>query len=168
MPRMPAALVAGDVTLVPAGADQLAAVERLQQAAYARNRDLLGQEPLPLQADYAAILRDHEVWVTPGAEPGQLDAVLILEVDGVAGDDDDAILIWSIAADPSAQQRGLGRKLLAAAEVRARDLGRGRIRLYTGEPLTHLIHWYGRNGYEVERTEVLPDRRIVHMLKTLA
>ena len=132
MPRMPAALVAGDMTLVAAGADQLSAVERVQRAAYARNRDMLGLEPLPLQADYAAILRDHEVWVKPGAEPG------------------------------------LGRKLLAAAEVRARDLGRGRIRLYTGEPLTHLIDWYGRNGYEVERTEVLPDRRIVHMLKTLA
>ncbi len=164
---MPAALVAGDVTLVRASADQSAAVEHLQQAAYARNREQLGLEPLPLQADYAVILRDHEVWVKPGRDAGILEAVLILETDWGHAESDD-ILIWSIASAPGVQQGGLGRALLACAEVRASELGRGRIRLYTGAPLTHLIDWYGRNGYEVERTEILPDRTIVHMLKTLA
>mgnify|MGYP001825445418 FL=1 len=164
---MPAARVAGDVMLVRASEDQLAAVERLQQAAYARNRALLGLEPLPLQADYAAILRDNEVWVKLGIDVGTLEAVLILETDRDHAESDD-ILIWSIASAPSAQQGGLGRALLACAETRARALGRSMIRLYTGQPLTHLIDWYARNGYEVEHTEILPDRTIVHMLKTLA
>jgi hypothetical protein len=35
----------------------LEAVVALQRAAYARNRSLLGVEPLPLLADYASILR---------------------------------------------------------------------------------------------------------------
>ncbi len=36
-----------------ATADDLSAVTALQQAAYAKNRVLLGVEPLPLTADYA-------------------------------------------------------------------------------------------------------------------
>jgi len=39
--------------------------------------------------------------------------------------------------------------------------------LYTGQRLTHLIDWYARNGYEVERAETLPDRTVIHMLKQL-
>ncbi len=160
--------MADDVTLVRADRDHLAAVKRLQRAAYARNRDLLGLEPLPLLADYAAIFRDHEVWIKSADQAGTLDAALILETDRPVVDGCSDILIWSVATAPTAQQRGLGRALLQCADARARQLGRDKIRLYTGQPLTHLIDWYTRNGYEVERIEPLPDRTIVHMLKTLA
>ena len=77
------------------------------------------------------------------------------------------VLIWSIAADPAAQGAGLGRTLLAAADERARQLGRTVIRLYTGTPLRHLIDWYGRHGYVVERIEALSGRSITHMIKHL-
>ena len=80
----------------------------------------------------------------------------------------DDLLIWSIATDPAAQPSGLGRALLAAAEVRARELGCTVMRLYTGTPLTHLVAWYGRHGYAVERLEALSDRSITHMIKHLA
>lgn len=46
-----------------AGPDDLAAITALQHAAYAPNRVLLGVEPLPLQADYQAVLRDYDVWL---------------------------------------------------------------------------------------------------------
>ena len=93
---------------------------------------------------------------------GQLDGVLILEPRP------DDLLIWSIATAPAAQKRGVGRTLLAATEERARALGRGVIRLYTGEPLTGNIAWYQRHGYAVERVEALAaNRRIVHMSKKL-
>ena len=49
--------------------------------------------------------------------------------------------------------------MLAFAETRARELGRTCIRLYTGEPLTGNIAWYGRHGYAHERTEDMGDRR---------
>ena len=165
---MTEALVADDVRLVRADPDHLAAVERLQRAAYACNRELLGLEPLPLLADYAAIFRDHEVWIKPGNQVGIIDAALILETNRPVADGDADILIWSVATAPAAQQSGLGRALLHCAETRARQLGRDKIRLYTGQSLTHLIDWYARNGYEMERIEALPDRTIVHMLKTLA
>jgi ribosomal protein S18 acetylase RimI-like enzyme len=133
------------------------AVEALQNAAYARNRALLGVEPLPLQADYGQIFATKEVWLAE--ENTTLRGVLILE----ARPDD--LLIWSIAAAPDAQRQGLGQIMLDAAEVRAHQLGRDVIRLYTGAVLETLIGWYRRHGYEIERQELLPDRCITHMIK---
>ena len=151
-------LTSGDIVLRRAVPSDLDAVVALQRAAYARNRELLGVEPLPLMADYEEIFRDYEVWVT--AE-GAISGVLILEPRA------DDLLIWSIAADTARQKAGLGRTMLAAAELRARELGLATMRLYTGTTLQHLIDWYGRNGYAVERIEQLSDRAIAHMVKQL-
>ena len=57
--------------------------------------------------------------------------------------------------------------MLAAAEIRARELGRATMRLYTGAILHHLTGWYGRHGYAIERIEELPDRTIAHMAKRI-
>lgn len=153
----------GGVALTRAGPDDCPAVERLQRAAYALNRELLGVEPMPLQADYDDIFRDHEVWIKPGEKSGDVDAALILETDRP-----DDILIWSVSTAPEVQKNGLGHTLLKCAEQRARELGRDRIRLYTGQPLTHLVAWYSRHGYAVERIEEMADRTAVHMIKHLA
>lgn len=151
-------LVAGGLSLRRGGIDDLDAVLALQQAAYARNRALLGREPLPLLADYQDIFRDYEVWL---AEDDGLAGVLIVQPRP------DDLLIWSVAANPDRQARGLGKDLLLAAEVRARELDRDVVRLYTGAVLQHLIDWYGRHGYRVERIEQLSDRAITHMMKPL-
>ena len=151
-------LTIGDLVLRRASDADIDAVIALQRAAYARNRELLGVEPLPLQADYASIFRDYEVWV---AGDDAITGVLILEPRPAD------LLIWSISADPRRQQAGLGQAMLAAAEVRARALGLGTMRLYTGTLLRHLVDWYGRHGYAVERIEELSDRSVTHMLKHL-
>src|SRR5690606_31290119 len=128
-----------------------------QRAAYAESREILGLEPLPLQADYAGILASKETWLAcDGDRPV---AALIVEVEG------EALLIWSIAVDPARQRSGLGRALLAAAGERAAALRIPTIRLYTGETLTHLVAWYRRHGFALERVEALADRRIVHLSK---
>jgi ribosomal protein S18 acetylase RimI-like enzyme len=137
----------------------LPAIVALQHAAYAKNRPLLGVEPRPLLVDYADILNSHEVWLTDGADGP--DGVLILQAAP------EHLLIWSIATSPTLQGRGLGRRLLAEAEARTRELGLSTLRLYTGEPLTGNIAWYERHGYVRERVEQLDDRRIVHMVKHL-
>lgn len=140
-------------------ASELDRIVAVQRAAYARNRPILGVEPLPLLADYREIMRTMEVWLA--GEGGAVAGVLILEPR------DNDLLIWSVSTDPAMQGRGLGAKLLAAAEARARELGRAVVRLYTGTPLTHLVAWYGRHGYAVERIEAMPDRSITHMIKAL-
>ena len=154
-----ALLQSGDLTLRRAGSADLPSLVALQQAAYAKNRPLLGVEPLPLLADYAEIMRDMEVWLLE--RDGCIAAALILEPRA------DDLLIWSVASDPATQRAGIGRALLTAAEVRAQQLGRTVVRLYTGTPLAHLFAWYGRNGYAVERIEALSDRSITHMVKGL-
>ncbi|WP_406854905.1 GNAT family N-acetyltransferase [Alsobacter sp. KACC 23698] len=150
--------MSGLASLRRATPDDLGALVALQRAAYAQNRALLGVEPLPLQADYEAVLRDWEVWLADG--PAGLAGALILELRP------DDLLIWSVAADPGAQRSGFGNRLLAAAEERARQLGRTAIRLYTGQALTHNVAWYSRKGYRVESVEPMPDRILVHMVKT--
>jgi len=139
--------------------DDLAGVVVLQRAAYAKNRELLGVEPLPLLADYAQIFHDYEVWLAE--RDGALDGVLILEPRP------NDLLIWSVAVAPQAQSRGVGNTMLAFAEMRARELRRTCIRLYTGQPLTFNIAWYTRHGYAHESTEDMGDRVRVNLIKHL-
>jgi N-acetylglutamate synthase-like GNAT family acetyltransferase len=147
------------VKLRRADTGDLAAIVALQRAAYAKNRPILGVEPLPLLVDYADILKSHEVWLAERA--GELEGVLILQAHA------DHLLIWSVAITPALHGRGLGKTLLTDAEARARELGLAHLRLYTGEPLTGNIAWYERHGYVRERIEDLGDRRVVHMVKDL-
>jgi GNAT superfamily N-acetyltransferase len=147
------------MTLRRAVAGDLPAVTALQRAAYAKNRPLLGVEPLPLLADYAQVFADYEVYLAE--QDGTLEGVLILEPRA------EDLLIWSVATAPAAQGRGVGNRLLAFAETRTRELGLSRIRLYTGEPLMANIAWYTRHNYAHERLEDMGDRRIVHLIKQL-
>jgi ribosomal protein S18 acetylase RimI-like enzyme len=142
-----------------AHADEAGKIATFQRAAYQRNRAILGVEPIPLKADYAKILSDYEVWLHENGDA--LTGVLILELRL------DDLLIWSVATAPEARQAGLGNRLMAAAETRARALGKDVIRLYTGELLVDNVAWYQRRGFAIERAEALSDRRIVHMKKTI-
>ena len=153
-------LVSDNLELRRAGPDDYDGLVALQRRSYSRNRELLGVEPLPLQADYHAVLAAKEVWVAEGRSG--LAAALVVEPR------DDDLLIESLAVDPAAQNRGYGRALLRAAVARAKALGYTSVRLYTGSPLTHLISWYGRHGFKIERTEAMSDRSITHMVMTIA
>jgi len=135
----------------------LLAVTALQHAAYAKNRPIIGIEPLPLTVDYAEVLTTYEVWLAE--RNGNLDGVLILEPRS------DDLLLWSIAVSPAAQGCGLGNRLLDATDERARELSFTTVRLYTGEKLVHNIAWYERHGFVRERLETLGERRLVHMVK---
>ena len=147
------------MTLRRATVDDLPAVVALKQAAHAKNRVILGVEPLPLLADYGQVFADYEVYLAE--HDGALDGVLILEPRA------DDLLIWSVATAPAAQGRGTGNTMLAFAETRARDLGPPGTRLYTGDKLAFNIAWYTRHGYAHESTEQMSDRVRVNLIKQL-
>jgi GNAT superfamily N-acetyltransferase len=71
-----------------------------------------GVRPRPMTADYAAHVRDDEVWVAD--DEGEIQGFLVLVPRG------DHLLLDNVAVDPSAQGRGIGAALLALAEERAR------------------------------------------------
>ena len=152
-----------------AGPDDLDAIVLIQRAAYSANRDRLGVEPLPLLIDYSDVIATLEVWIAdvPASKEDSSDEVLepaaILIVDARA----DTFTVESVAVHPAYQGRGLGAALLTAAELRARSLGFPEVLLYTGRPLTHLVDWYQRSGYAIDRIEALADREIVHLRKPL-
>jgi len=134
-------------------------IEALQRAAYARNREILGVEPIPLQWDYTTIFTDTEIWGV--RDKGQLVGVLILRPR------EDDMYLESVATLPQVQGGGYGNALLNATEFRARDWGYRTIRLLTGELLTSNVDWYLRKGFHVETVERMPDRSIVHMVRHL-
>jgi N-acetylglutamate synthase-like GNAT family acetyltransferase len=138
----------------------VAAIEALQRAAYARNRVLLGVEPMPLQVDYNDIVAQMEVWLF--GPSGALRGVLALQAEP------DALLIWSVASAPESQGAGLGGFMLDFAHARARELKLPTIRLYTGQKLRGNIDWYQRHGFAIDRVETIIDRTIVYLSKRLA
>ena len=156
---MTSASNAGDLGPRRALAADVPALEALQHAAYARNRSLLGVEPLPLLVDYREIVARMEVWLF--GPPRTLLGVLALEAEP------GALLIWSLATAPRAQRQGVGDAMLEFAHARARELKLPALRLYTGEKLAENINWYRRRGFDTDRVEALADRRIVHMSKRL-
>ena len=139
-------------------ADKLTALAR---AAYARHVPVIGREPMPMTADWGRLLSEQEIWIVDGPA-GEAVASLALEVQA------DHVMIWSVAVAPAHQQRGLGRRLMAFAEARARELRRPELRLFTNARMEGNIALYGRLGYGETQREELPDRVIVHMRKAVA
>ncbi len=57
-----------------------------------------------------------------------------------------------LAVEPECQSQGLGRRLIALAEIRAIESGAEELALDTAEPATHLVDWYARQGYRPVET----------------
>ena len=140
-----------------ADADKLTTLAR---AAYARHVAVIGREPMPMTADWAKLLSEQEIWIVDGPA-GEAVASLALEVQA------EHVMVWSVAVAPAHQQRGLGRRLMAFAETRARDLQRPELRLFTNVRMEGNIALYRRLGYSETRREELADRVLVHMSKVV-
>lgn len=138
-------------------ADRLTALAR---AAYARHVPIIGREPMPMTADWAKLLSEQEIWIVDGPA-GEVIASLALDVQA------DHVMIWSVAVAPVHQQRGLGRRLMAFAETRARELQRPELRLFTNARMAGNVALYRRLGYSETRRDELPDRVLVHMSKAV-
>jgi GNAT superfamily N-acetyltransferase len=141
----------------PAVAADRPRVERIVQAAYAPWTEIIGTPPMPLEDDYAARIGAGQVFVTG---PGPDGLIVLVPEDGV-------LLVDNVAVHPDLHGTGLGGRLLAFAETRARELGLPRLRLITNERMTGNIARYRRLGYHETGRETLKGRSVVHMAKLL-
>ncbi|NRQ33253.1 GNAT family N-acetyltransferase [Nonomuraea sp. NN258] len=113
--------------------------------------------PMPMEADYAALIAAGHVHVMDGLEG----LIVLVPEDGV-------LLVDNVAVRPELHGKGLGRGLLAYAEQEARRLGLPALRLYTNVRMTSNIALYTALGYvETGREELTGGRAAVLMRKEL-
>ncbi|GGC44271.1 N-acetyltransferase GCN5 [Siccirubricoccus deserti] len=141
----------------PADAD---AIRALTREAYAKWVPVIGREPKPMTADYAAAVRRHRIDLL------HLDGRLAALIEMIPGTDH--LLIENVAVAPAYQGSGLGRRLLAHAEALAASLGHAEIRLYTNSLFAENLRLYRRLGYRTDREEVFPGGTVVHMSKPVS
>jgi len=145
------------ITLRPAVATDALAIRDLTRDAYAKWVPVIGREPKPMTADYAAAVRNHRIDLLHMG--GELAALIEMIPEA------DHLLIENVAVSPRFQGRGLGRKLLAHAEQVALSLGHGEIRLYTNKLFAANLQLYARLGYRVDREDEFSFGVVVHMSK---
>jgi GNAT superfamily N-acetyltransferase len=140
----------------PAEHTDKAAVERLVHDAYSPWIEVVGMRPLPMEADYGALIAAGRVHVTDA-----LDALIVLVPE------DGVLLVENVAVRPDRQGKGLGRALMAYAEQEARRLGLPALRLYTNVKMTANIALYESLGYVETGRMGVEGRSAVMMRKQL-
>ena len=123
----------------PAAAPDLPAIAAIVEAAYSPYIPRIGKKPGPMLDDYAALIGAGRVSVM--VEAGRvLGLLVLLPMEG-------HMLLDNIAVAPDAQGRGVGKRLMIAAERAARAAGHDEIRLYTHEKMVENVAIYTRIGY---------------------
>jgi ribosomal protein S18 acetylase RimI-like enzyme len=150
----------GPISLRIACADDAGAIKTLTREAYAKWVEVIGREPLPMTADYDEAVRKHRF------DLFHMGDRLVALIETVP--DDDCLLIENVAVLPEFQRQGLGKRLLALAEERARASGLAGMCLYTNKRFTGPLALYEALGYRVEREELGGGGVKVHMIKSLA
>jgi ribosomal protein S18 acetylase RimI-like enzyme len=140
------------VRVRPATAADVDAVARVTRAAYAIHVPAVGREPAPMAADHAALVAAGDVHVAE--VDGGVVGVLVIRRAGRA------LMLESVAVDPPAQGRGVGRALIGWAERHARAAGLEAVELYTNAAMAGNVALYPRLGYRMvgRRTEEGYDR----------
>jgi ribosomal protein S18 acetylase RimI-like enzyme len=135
------------------------AIRALTRQAYAKWVPLIGREPKPMTADYDQAVARHRFDLL------YIDGILAALIETIR--EADHLLVENVAVSPDFQGRGLGRKLMAHAEVLARELGYREIRLYTNQRFVENIELYRKLGYRVDREEAVAVGVVTHMSKKL-
>ncbi len=116
-------------------------------AAFSRYIERIGRKPQPMTVDHAALIAAGEVHVLE--DGGERLGLIVMRAKP------DHLYVDILAVRPEAQGRGLGRQLMAFAEVEARRLGLPALRLFTNAKMTENRRFYPRLGFREigDRTE---------------
>ena len=142
-----------------ASPDDAPRILALVREAYAKWVPLIGREPLPMQADYARAIREHEIDLV------EEDGALIGLIECIRAQDH--LFLENVAVAVAHQGRGLGRAMLAHAEMKAAQSGLGEIRLLTNAAFEANVRLYLSQGYRIFKREPFRGGEAVHMSKTL-
>jgi N-acetylglutamate synthase-like GNAT family acetyltransferase len=125
-------------------APDVASIQQLVRAAFVRYVPRIGREPAPMGVDYRVPVAEGRCWVVEhdGRVVGMVQCA---ERPGY-------LEVETIAVAEDRQGHGVGTRLLAYAEERARELGLPEVRLYTNEAMTENLEYYPRRGFrEIHR-----------------
>lgn len=152
----------GSYELREARAADLPAVQRITAQAYAVWLPVLGYPPQPVTEDHGPRIDRGEVLLACDGE--RVLGLIVVESHA------DHALIFNVAVDPEQAGRGVGSRLIAEAERRARAAGKARMTLYTNALMARNVGFYETLGYaETGRRPNLarPGFTIVDMAKRL-
>jgi len=122
-----------------ATADDVPALARIAEAAYAPYVVRMGQKPASMVADFAAHVAADAAYVAEAAAAA-VGYIVTFEKD--AGQ-----FIENVAVHPDRQGEGIGRALLYFAEQEAEDNRLARLFLYINVHMTENLDFYPRLGY---------------------
>jgi GNAT superfamily N-acetyltransferase len=127
------------VAIRPANHDDVETIRALVERAYSRWVPVIGLRPAPMDADYAALVAEGDVFVL--AEPAVVGVLVLRPAEG------GALMVENVAVEPDRQGAGLGPTLLEFAERQAAERDMRELRLYTHERMTENIDLYERLGW---------------------
>ncbi|OIJ86349.1 GNAT family N-acetyltransferase [Streptomyces colonosanans] len=146
-----------DVEIRPAVAADVPAVKAVTDAAYRHYIERIGVVPQPMEQDHTADVAAGRVFVAEDPVAG----LVVVEAY------EDHLFLDSIAVHPDAWGRGVGRRLLAFVDARARALGLPEVRLYTNAMMWENQKIYPKYGYEVLERRVDGPYDRIHYRKRL-
>lgn len=132
----------------------------LVHAAFEPYVDRIGRVPAPMEADYVALVDQHDVLVSED-ETGIVGVLILIRKP-------DHLLLETVAVRTDVQGRGIGAYMLEHAYTRARDLGVHEIRLYTNEKMFENLAYYPRHGFVQTGTAIEDGFHRVYFSRTLS
>ena len=129
-----------NVTIRKASEGDVSAIEGIVYEAYKHYIPRIGKQPSPMTDDYHRQVASGNIWVL--LLDSELVGVVVLIHEG------ESMLLDNVAVRPTKQHLGLGRRLIAFAEARARESGCREVRLYTNEVMYENLVLYRKLGYQ--------------------
>lgn len=141
------------IEILLATTENLKDIQFCARAAYAKYVTAIGQEPAPMNADFAVQISMEHMYIAvfQSAFAGYV----------VFYPEDETLHLENVAVLPSFRGRGIGKKLIAFVEEKAKQSGKQSVELYTNEVMSENLAMYPRLGYaEIERKRQMGFNRV--------
>jgi N-acetylglutamate synthase-like GNAT family acetyltransferase len=137
------------------------AVRECVDTAFSHWIEIIGRKPVAMLTDFTPLIEQEKVYVAHIND--SLVGVLAMWLDH------DALYVDTVAVNPTAQNQGVGQRLLKFAEAEAVKREQSKMSLCTNEKMQSNRDYYARLGYKEVRFDKLADGRgVVWMEKALA